>query len=149
MRGDCPACPAPWGRHLYLRQRPPLLAGLQPPSTSRDLGFGLPRDTAMAAQFGWAPLASPLDPDFDTSAAAARPILRAPNNVRSYGTLYRSSAGARVLSPYFVGRLAHFTIVAGAAATAFPFSDTRSNQPDILNWRRWPPRPVNRAMRHQ
>ena len=76
----------------------PLVPNLSKPAG--DFVFGFPRDASMAAQIRRVPLASPLAPALGTGVAAARPLLRAPRNVRSDRTLRRSSAGALVLSPY-------------------------------------------------
>ena len=59
----------------------------------------------MVAQFGQAPLTSLPALALVTGAAAARPLLWAPCNVRSDRMLHRSSVGARVPSPPFVGIL--------------------------------------------
>ena len=95
----------------------------------------------MASQFGWAPLASLLVPDLRTGAAAARPLLWAPCNVRSDGTIRRSSVGARVLSLSFVGLLCSSVMADNAADTARLFSATGGNLPEILDVQKWRPPP--------
>ena len=75
-----------------------------------DFVVGFPWDTEMVAQFRRLPLASPPAPAFGTGAAAARPLLRAPHNVRSDRTLRHSSAGARVPYLSLVGLLCSSTM---------------------------------------
>ena len=76
------------------------------PDFSRPAGYffaGFPGYAAMAVQFGWALLASPLVPALRTGATDARPLLWAPCNVCSDWTLRRYSLGTRIMSPSFVG----------------------------------------------
>ena len=98
-----------------------------------DVVFGFPRDVSMASQFRRVPLASPLAPALGTGVAAARPLLRAPRNMRSDGTLRRSSAGARVPSLSFVGILCSSTMSDNADGTALLFSVARGNLLEILD----------------
>ena len=76
----------------------------------------------MAAQFGRAPLASLPALALVTGAAVARPILRLPRNVRSDRTLRRSSVGAQVLSPSFVGILCYSSMADDTAGAARLFA---------------------------
>ena len=79
--------------------------------------------------------------------AAARPLLRAPYNMRLDGTLRRSLAGAWVLSPYFVGILISLAISDDAAGTTRLFAAKRGNLPDIfaVEKRRPPPNETRRG----
>ena len=95
----------------------------------RDLDVGFSREAATAAQFGRALITSPPAPAFETGAAVARPLLGAPRNVRSDGTLRRSSAGARVPYPSFVGILVYLTIATDATGAARLLAFTQDNIP--------------------
>ena len=86
----------------------------------------------MAAQFGRAPLTFPPAPDLGNGAALTRPLLQAPRNVRLDGTLSRSLSGARVTSPYSVGRWAPFAMAEDVSGTAFIFVASWGHLPDIL-----------------
>ena len=78
----------------------------------------------MAAQFGQAPLASPPALALVTGAAAARPLLRVPHNVRSNRTLRRSYVGSQVLSPSFVGIMCSSAMAEDTAGAAQLFAAT-------------------------
>ena len=90
----------------------------------------------MAAQFGRAPLAPPPMLAFETSAAAARTLLRSPCNVRLHRTLRRSLDSARV------PRRGPFAMTDDAAGAALPFASTQGNLPEILAVESGGPRPV-------
>ena len=96
----------------------------------------------MASQFRRAPLVSPPVPALGTGTTAARPLLRAPRNMRSDGTLRRSSAGARVPSLSFVGILCSSAMVDDSAGAARLFTAARGNLPEILDVRKWRPPPI-------
>ena len=75
------------------------------PNFSIPTGYfvvGFPGDPVMEAQFGRAPLASPPALALVAGAGADRPLIRAPNNVRSDRTLRRSSVDSRIPFPSFV-----------------------------------------------
>ena len=76
----------------------------------------------MAAQFGWAPLTSPLALSLVTGAAAAIPLIRAPRKVRSNRTLRRSSVGAQVPYPSFVEILCSSAMADNTAGAARLFA---------------------------
>ena len=104
-----------WGRLCSPTRRPrsPLVPDFSGPAQEFFVGFH--RDAEMEAQFGRAPLASP--PALALWTGASRPLLRAPRNVRSDGTLLHSATGARVLSSSFSGVL-HFSARADTDATS-------------------------------
>ena len=86
----------------------------------------------MAAQFRWAPLASPPAPDLGNGAALTRPLLREPRNVRLDGMLILSLPGARVLSHSSVRRRAPFAMAEDVSGAAFLFATARGNLQEIL-----------------
>ena len=86
----------------------------------------------MAAQFGQAPLASPLASALETGATSARPLIQAPHNVRLDGMIRRSLSGAWFPSPYSVGRRSPFTVVEDVADTALFFAASCGHLPEIL-----------------
>ena len=95
----------------------------------------------MAAQFGRAPLASPPVLSLVIGAADARTLLWAPCNVRSNRTLRRSSVGAQVLSPSFVGIMCSFAMVDYTASAARLFAADCGNLLEILDVQKWRPPP--------
>ena len=111
------------------RDGPRFLLGsnLYRPAGSFDVGF--PGDATMVAQFGQAPIASPLAPAFRTNTTTASPLLQAPRNVCPDRALHRSSAGARVPYPSSVGRRAPLAMAEDAAGAALLFPSTRGNLP--------------------
>ena len=76
----------------------------------------------MAAHFGRVPFASPSALSFVTGAAATRPLLWVPQNVRSDRTLRHSSVGAQVTSPSFVGIMFSSTMMDDTAGAARLFA---------------------------
>ena len=111
------------GDDAYLKRddpHSPIVPDIYRPSG--DFVVVLPGDASMVDLFGRAPIASPPAPSLRTSAAAARPILRAPHNMRSNGTLRRSSAGARFPFPFFVGILCSSAMADDTAGTALLFA---------------------------
>ena len=86
----------------------------------------------MAAQFGRALPASLQAPSFGTGATSARPLLRAPHNVRLDGTIHRSLMDARVPSHCSVWRLAHFVMAEDAAGATFLFDAAQGNLLEVL-----------------
>ena len=107
--------------------RSPLDSDLSQPA--RDLNVVFPKDAAMAAQFGRAPLVSPPALALGTSAASAGPLLHAPRNVRLDGTMSHFSAGTRVLSPYSVRRRGHFAMAEDFPGAAFFFASAWGHLP--------------------
>ena len=81
-------------------------------------------------------------PSFGTGTASARPLLRAPHNLRLDGMLSRSLSGARVTSPYSVGRWAPFAMAEDVSGTAFIFVASWGHLPDILDVENGGPRLV-------
>ena len=78
----------------------------------------------METQFGRAPLASPLALAFRTGDASGRPLLQTPRNMHLEVTLSLSSEGARVPSPFYVGRRSPFAMTVDVSGTAFLFAAT-------------------------
>ena len=108
----------------------PLDSNLSRPA--RDFEIVFPGDAAIVAQFGRAPLASPLASALGTGAASARPLLRAPSNVGLEGTLSCSFAGSRVLSPSSVGHWTPFAMMGDVSDSVFFFSAVRVHLSEIL-----------------
>ena len=93
---------------LHNGLRSPLVSDLSRPA--KDLNVVFSGDAVMASQFGQAPHASLLDPALGTGATSVRPFPRAPHNVHLGGTLFRSTTGARALSPSSAGRQGPFAM---------------------------------------
>ena len=90
-------------------------------------------DAAIAAQFRQVLLISPPALALGTGEDATRPLLPATYNVRSNGTLRRSSAGSQVPFLSFVGILCSSTMSDNADGTALLFSVARGNLLEILD----------------
>ena len=96
----------------------------------------------MSNQFGRAPFATPLVPDFSNGAAAAKTLLQDPHNVRSDGALRRSLLGSWFPPPSSVGRRYFLAMAEDAAGATLLFAAAWGNLPEILTVENGGPRPV-------
>ena len=107
--------------------------------TTGDFDAGFPGYAAMASKLGRALLASLPAPAIGTGDAVARPLLWDPHNEHSDRTLRRSSKGARVLSPSFVGLLCSSMMTDNTACAARIFTTAQGNLLEILDVQKWRP----------
>ena len=133
-------CPGDCANLRHVNIRASIVAEL--PGTGGVFVGNFLGDAVIADQFGRSPLGSLPRSAFWNNAAAAKPPLRAPYNLRSDRPPRCSSWGARVLYPLFVGVLWASLMADAVASAACLFSAAQGNFMEILDNKNGGPRPV-------